>query len=466
MAKLEALDEEQVYMAQFMLENPRNWNMSDCGVGKTLSQIEAYHRGVMQGIITGRVVVTCPKTSMQTAWGDDIEKFNDAFGTNYTYSLAYNTNREEAFLSDTDFVIVNHDGIKWMEENFAKLTKANLQWLVLDEATAYKNLETARTKAALMVRELFEYRTAISGTPYAKSVTDAFAPTFIVDDGDHLGRSFYRFRAQVQDCSPQYIPNGKIIQKWTDKENAKDIITEALMDMSVRFELKLTARTEEITYNVEIPKKVRAAYDIMKEHGIYAEGEDSANAVNAAVKLNKMLQILTGSIYNDQGKAILVNTERYEFVCELVSQRADPCLVMYNWTHELEQLLKHAKKAKLKVAFINSKVSPKERTKIVHDFQKGLYDAVFAHPKTVAHSLTFTRGAAVIWSSPTNSPEMFFQGNKRVARRGQEKDNQIICIAAKNTEEEQVYEKLKDPLATQADILAVFSAASRGAITQ
>lgn len=464
MTDLIELDDEQLYMAEFAINNPRSWNQSSCGVGKTLALIHAFVRARQQGEITGRMVVVCPKTSMQTAWGDDICKYNLSYKERLTYFVAYNTCRKEAFDSGADIIIVNHDGVKWMEENMPHLHQYNLQWLVIDEATAFKNPNSQRTKALQALRIIFPFRTAVSATPFAKTVLDAFMPTFIVDDGDHLGVSYYAFRNHVQDNKTIQIDADKKVKAWHDKPNAKDIVAEALIDMTVRFELEIKARNEEIYYQVDLPPKVRAAYEQMRQHGIYTEDGKVAKALNAAVKLNKMLQILTGSLYDNEGNAIFIDTERYDFVTDLIEQREDPCLVLYNWTHELEQLMAHAKKKKLKVAAINAKVTGRRRTEIIRDFQAGKLDAIIAHPKTVSHSITLTRGGAVIWASPTNSPELLNQANERVHRRGQTKDNQIIYISARYTKEEEVYRKLKDPLATQSELLALFAQSSRESI--
>lgn len=462
MSELLKLDDEQEYMAEFTLDRGRSWNQSDCGVGKTLSQIHAYHLGRQRGHVTGQVVALCTKTSMVVAWVNDIIKYNAGFGTNYTFAVADAAHREAAFSSGADFIIVNHDGVKWMVENMRLLTQQRFQWLLIDEATAYKNPNSDRTKALMAVRILFEWRTAMSGTPYAKSVMDAFMPTFIVDDGDHLGNSFYAARNQFQ--SPQRMGRDPKSIQWRDLPQSKDMMIEALSDMTVRFELKLNVRNEELYFHVPMPPKVRLAYEFMCEHGIYEDDGQTAIAVNAAVKLNKMLQILTGSIYDADGKAILVDTGRYEFVIDKVMERSHPSLVIYNWTHELEMLMKYAKKHRLRHAFINSSVTGDKRTAIVDAFQAGELDCIFAHPKTVAHAVTLTHGDAVIWASPPNSPELLYQANKRVNRRGQTKDNQILYICAKDSKEEEVYKRLQDPLATQAEILAVFAQASRGAL--
>ena len=60
----------------------------------------------------------------------------------------------------------------------------------------------------------------------------------------------------------------------------------------------------------------------------------------------------------------------------------------------------------------------KERTQIVDDFQKGYYDTIVGHPRSMAHGLTMTAGTATIWPSPISDLELYVQGSRRVYRIG------------------------------------------------
>lgn len=775
MAALIELEPKQLHMAEHKLRVPRNWDQSDPGAGKTLACIHAYARGRAEGLITGRCLVLAPKTILETSWGDDIDKYNASYGTQLTYRVAHAGKDRLANLSaEADFVLTNHDAVKFCQEHYARLRQCGFEWLIIDEITAFKNITSQRTKAMLFVRNLFERRTGMSGNANAKTNLDVFAPTLILDDGEHLGKSFFKFRPQIatfQQNGPD--PNHG---KWVDKPDASETVAQAIADMTVRYPLVLNARNEVVTYHVTLPPKVLAAYEQMKDMSVVQTDDGQMiSAVHAGVKLNKMLQICiaestpvltdegwvpieqiqphhclwdghawvthggliyqgdkpvvecygvqmtpghrvlttegwreaqevlhgnaserldratvrlpdgyhppgvergvnnrekqagslgmplrlwkhdnsrqpkpaveapakretlwvsarrahsttryepaaalshlarhertlheaglkglaqlwwagyhslrnlvglfrdflgrhgtrvclelilgssgqrwplltgelslghcaradqqhprqslarnsrgqddhcpgrkalwvdqkcplcppllptlatrsgavntairatfdilnvgqhnqfvvkgadgrplivhncTGSVYDGDGNAHIVHTDRAELVMEHVLARQHT-LVAYNWQHELAQLEKLAAKHKLRYGVINGKTPNARRTQIVRDMQAGLLDTVFAHPKSAAHGLTFTRCSATIWMSPCNSPEFFQQFNARVHRKGQTKDNQSIRIAAKNTKEEAVYEALDQAAMSATDLWLILAEVTR-----
>ena len=115
----------------FIRAHPRVLNFSDCGTGKTRTAIEAIRARKAEG----RTLVVCPKSIMQPAWGTDLKKF----APELTYSLAYANNRAEAFHANTDVVIINHDGVKWIADVLKKRVHLLIGFclLIIHESTAY-----------------------------------------------------------------------------------------------------------------------------------------------------------------------------------------------------------------------------------------------------------------------------------------------------------------------------------------
>lgn len=67
-----------------------------------------------------------------------------------------------------------------------------------------------------------------------------------------------------------------------------------------------------------------------------------------------------------------------------------------------------------------------------------------------------TRGTATIWCSPSYNAEHFQQFNRRIYRAGQTQKTETILIAARDTKEIEVYEKLNGKLARMDDLLGIF----------
>ena len=75
----------------------------------------------------------------------------------------------------------------------------------------------------------------------------------------------------------------------------------------------------------------------------------------------------------------------------------------------------------------------------------------------VSHGLTLTKAATCIWCSPTYNAEHFQQFNRRIHRSGQTNKTETILIAARDTWEETVYEKLDGKLGKMENLLQVLN---------
>ena len=68
-----------------------------------------------------------------------------------------------------------------------------------------------------------------------------------------------------------------------------------------------------------------------------------------------------------------------------------------------------------------------------------------------------TKATTVIWAAPTYNAEHYQQFNRRIYRAGQTQKTQIIQIAARNTWEPDVYEKLEGKLGRMENLLTVLN---------
>lgn len=179
-----------------------------------------------------------------------------------------------------------------------------------------------------------------------------------------------------------------------------------------------------------------ATYNELAETSLAVLRETTVTAINAAVLATKLLQAASGAVYNDEGRYSLISTERYEIALDLVEERQH-VIVFYHWEHQLEELVKEAKKRKLVYAVWNP-----DHPQIADEFQEGKYQVLFAHPQSAGHGLTLTRGTATIWASPTYNLEFFLQGLKRVHRIGQISKTETIVLVAEGTVDEKVFQAL------------------------
>lgn len=428
----------------FILKQPNILNFSDAGTGKTRTAIEAIKARKNEG----RTLVLCPKSIMYPAWGSDITKF----APELTYSLAYALNRLSAFTAPTNVVIMNHDGVTTIEKELKKNPKLlnDFCQLIIDESTAYKNA-CLRSNAAIKLSKLFKYKILMTGTPYTNTICDLWRQAYLADNGQRLGPSFYRFRDQV--CTPRTLGNGITI--WEDKYNMEPLVFHLLQDIVIRHKLEECIDIPENNTRVVefcLTPQHQKQYEQMENACLLDLQQGTVTAQNAAILTNKLLQIASGAVYQSEGIYHLLDTERYELIAELAQERPQ-VIIAFNWKHQkdgLQQLLPDAK-------IIDGTVSTPERNRIVEEFQNGNIPQLLIHPKSGAHGLTLTAGHATIWASPTYSSEEFLQFNRRIYRAGQQKKTETILIQARNTIDQNVYNKLQGKLDKAESLLQLFT---------
>lgn len=417
-----------------LMENKRTLDASDPGTGKTLVILSAFNARLPSS--RKAMLVIAPKSLMDPAWGNDIRKFFP----HLRMSIAEAPNREAGFAQEADIYITNTDATKWLAKQKPEFFD-KFDTICVDEIAYFKHKTSARSKALVKIKEHFEYRHGMTGTPNSNSITDIWNQMYFLDDGDRLGTSFFHFRGQV--CEAKQVgPNPRMV-KWTDKEGAAEAVASLISDITARnlFEDCMDIPPNH-TYRVPyiLNKANKKQYEELLETAILELENDSVTAVNQAVLRTKLLQVAAGVVYTDGGVKVL-DTGRSELILDLVEKRQHS-IVFFNWSHQKEQLAAEAKKRGVTYEIIDGSVPNKRRAEIVEAYQAGFFQTLFLHPKTGAHGLTLTKGTATIWASPIYEPDYLKQGKHRVYRGGQTQPTETILVEALGTVEKKVFDIL------------------------
>lgn len=433
---------------------PYVFDCSDPGTGKTFVRIMSY-AARRRKKKAGRLLVVAGKSLLRSVWFHDFKKF----APDITVTVSQAGKHDASFASTSDVVVINHDAIKWCGKKPKTFFKQFTD-IVIDESTAFKRPQSDRGRVAAKVAQWFERRACLTGTPNGNTILDVWNQAFILDGGKRLGNSYFRFRDEV--CTPVQVGNHKDAIKWEDKEGAEEAVFSLLSDITIRHKLEACVDLPE-NHAYPVPYEMSAAQErayfqmqssMMMEvfgdplalekaklSGKMPKPKGTLSAIHAASKMTKLLQIASGAVYDDDGKYHVVDTKRYEMTLDLVEER-DHSIVFFMWKHQRDLMLAEAEKRGLQFALIDGSVKMDERTQIVADFQKGYYDVVFGHPKSMAHGLTMTAGAATIWPSPTSDLELYVQGSRRVYRIGQKRKTENITVLADVPVEQVAYERL------------------------
>ena len=428
------------------------FDTSDPGTGKTFVRIAGFAKRRAKG--SGCLLVLAPRSLLRSVWVNDCKKFAPSL----TVSVADAANRVAAFEAKADVYVTNVDAVKWLAQQKPAFFK-RFSELVIDESTSYKHHTSMRSKAALKIAKHFKHRCCMTGTPNGNSITDIWHQVMLLDGGQRLGNSFFKFRDAVQ--TPTQVGRSEHAIKWHDKEGAEEAVFGLLSDIVVR---------HKFSDCVDIPANHRYAIDYEltpRQLRTYLEleatqmlalgsGKNSViTAINAAAVRTKLLQIASGAVYDGAGGCVVVDTARYELVLDLVMQRKHS-LVFFLWKHQRDELIKEAEKRGINFCVLDGSTSDRDRDEMVKGYQAGVYQAMFAHPKSAAHGLTLTKGTATIWSSPTDDLEIFEQGSKRQHRMGQKEKTETIVVIAKDTFDEKVWDNMLSKGKRMTNMLDLF----------
>ena len=436
--------DHQTAATRFWLSNPIMCNFSDPGTGKTRATLDA----IAQRADGGRTLVIAPLSILECSWGEDIRRFTP----NLTYSIADAKNRQTAFEQQTDIVLTNHDGVKQIAANPSLLSGFNT--VVVDESTAFKNRNSQRSKALAKIVNTVKYRVILTGTPNSNTVCDLWHQIFLLDNGERLGKNFFGFQRAV--CNPLALnAGGRPLMKWVDKETANATVSAALGDIvfRVKFEdvIEIPGNHTRLIEVTNPPQLTKLYREFMRD-SILPLADGDVTAINAGALVRKLLQLLTGAVYDSDGQTRIVHSNRYNLVLDLVEE-TDHSVVAFNWRHERVAMCQLAEQRGIKYAVIDGDTPFNARTTIVNDFQTGKLQVLFAHPQSAGHGLTLTRGNRTIWASPTYNAEHYQQFCRRIYRAGQTRKTETIRIAAKGTIEHEVYQKLEGKLGSMDELL-------------
>jgi SNF2 family DNA or RNA helicase len=326
--------------------------------------------------------------------------------------------------------------------------------LLIDESSAFKHQSSARSWSVRHLSERFEFIHNLTGTPNSNTILDIWHQVFLLDRGERLGPSFWKFRNSV--CEAKQVgPLPQHIQ-WKDKEGAEAVVYDLIRDISIRHRLEECIDippNHQWNQEFELDKKTRKAYNDFLDNAVtMLESGQIITAVHASSVNQKLLQIAAGAVYLDDHSYVEISDTRAELVTDLIQQRP-ASVVPFIWHHQRDQLIRIAKARGITHALIDGSVSDKRRLEYVRDFQAGNIQELLVHPQSAGHGLTLTRGVATIMASPTNNAEHYKQVFHRIYRASQDHKTETIHVRARNTLDEHVYDGQLGP---KLDSMALF----------
>ena len=444
--------EHQIETSNFLTVYPRCIVLSDMATGKTASALWAADYLMNIGLLR-KVLVLAPLSCLNRVWMDELFKWVP-HRSGRVLHVGRDKRKRLARTSDADFLILNHDGLKVCAEELVQ--RDDIDLIIVDEASVYRNHTTAKYRLFVQVLTALRARLwLLTGTPTPNAPSDAWALGRLINREGTPGR-FNQFRDQTMMKVSQF--------KWVPLTNAK-IIVRNILQPGIRFPKDVLKDLPETTYinrECAMSKEQKMHYEMVRKHliteAINARGEGKiVTAINAAGKLNKLMQICQGSVYAEDGSVVdLPMGDRINTTGELIDASLSKTIVFVPYRHVCDRVEMELRLRGYEVGVVHGGVTGGARDKILKEFIDGDNMGVLvAHPRTAAHGLNLQCASTTIWYGPTLSTEQWVQANNRMSRTGQ-KHKMIVARLSSMPVEIGIYRTVEQNEDRQSAILKLY----------
>lgn len=431
----------QRYATDFIINNPISAVLLEMGLGKSVISLSAINELMLDYFDVSRTLVIAPLRVAISTWPEEIKKWKHLKYLTYSVVTGSEKERLDALKKPAHIYIINRENVDWL------ITKSGFKWffdmVVIDELSSFKSYQAKRFKSLLKARPKVKRIVGLTGTPSSNGLMDLWAEFRLLDMGERLGKFIGQYRERYFKPDKR---NGPIIYSYKPLPNAENVLYKRISDITVSMKaedyLKMPGKINNEVF-VNLSDKEREIYETLKKDLVVSIKDKDIDAVNAAALSNKLLQMASGSVYDENKNMIHIHDRKLDALEDLIEgANGKPVLIAYWYKSDLKR--------------IKEKFDVKE-LKTSEDFRKWNNKEIkvaLIHPASAGHGLNLQAGGStLIWFSLTWSLELYEQTNARVYRQGQKETVVIYHILAKDTIDEDVIKALENKNKTQAALI-------------
>jgi hypothetical protein len=458
------LPHQKIY-ANFQALHARCFNLGDPGTMKTLSTLWAMDF-IMQQHAPGtfKVLIVAPLTLLDTVWSAAIFR-NFLSRRTYAVLTGDGDRRIKQLERDVDIYIINPDGLKVgahirrkvdprtphqkriVLDGFSKALAArtDIQMVIIDEASGFKDPTTARHACATLIFGKKRWMWQLTGSPTPNRPTDAYGLALLSNGA--YGKSFKRFQLETM----IKVTDFKWVPQRDGYDKAKQLLTPA-----VRFALSdvwdgppMTTQRRRVDLTAEQKEHMKK---LKNELQMIVKGGHAITAMNESAARQKLIQLSLGAVYDGEHFAHLVDAApRYRELEEIIESTQRKVVIFVPITSVVHLVVKYLRAAWKKrqlpwtCDFINGEVdAKKDRPKVIRNFvEQPEFKAVIVDPGVTAHGINeFVAADTCVWFGATDKAELWIQGNARLRRPGQKYPTNCFQIVSNKLEEE-IFDRLE-----------------------
>lgn len=439
----------QKLIVDHVLDNERCNAFVPMGLGKTISTLKSIE--AFRLVDDSPTLVLAPLRVAQSTWPDEVKKWGLDLPVVPVVGSA--EQRAQALREDAAIFTLNYENVPWLVDWFKYNPRPwPFKTIVADEVTKLKGFRTRQgTKRAKALAEVAHKRVdrwiGLTGTPAPNGLKDLWGPMWFVDGGQRLGRSFSAFSDRWFKKSFDGFGMEPVAAAQSEIQT---LISDVCLSLDAKDYFDLSEPiTNKIT--VELPHKARRQYkDMEKKMFLELEGHlgpTHIEALNAASKTQKCLQLANGAIYTDEQRNWQeVHDAKVQALDDILEEAGGaPVLVAYHFKHDL---------ARLRTAFPRGRVLDNDPGTI-RTWNAGKIPLLFAHPASAGHGLNLQDGGNILvffsvnWNLEEHQQIIERIGPTRQMQAGHDRPVFIHYILAHDTVDFEVMERLETKTSVQ-----------------
>ncbi|NSW84447.1 MAG: DEAD/DEAH box helicase [Syntrophothermus sp.] len=402
------------------------------------------------------MLVIAPLRVADDTWSREIEKWDHLKHLRISKVLGSATARRKALRAEADIYVINRENVEWLVREYGNMWPFGT--VVIDELSSFKNHQSKRFRALRRVRPLMKRLIGLTGTPAPNGLIDLWPQVYLLDQGERLGKTITGYRDKY------FVPgerDGHVVYKWHEKKEAEQRIYEAISDIVVSMKsedwLELPERVDR-TVSIILNPKARELYKKLERELLLPFQDADVVASTAAVLSNKLLQMASGAVYDEERGVKLIHDAKLDALEDIIeAANGKPVMVFYNFKHSLDRIQKRFPQAQVLR-------KGKDGNEDIRAWNNDEISLLCLHPKSAGHGLNLQESSCqtIVWYDQIWSLEEYQQANARLYRQGQTRRIVVLRLVAEGTMDEDAVDALERKATGQEALMQAVKARIEG----
>ena len=394
----------------------------DMGLGKTLQSLALLLTRATQGT----TLIIAP-TSVCFNWIDEIQRFTPTLKVRH-----FASGQQKQVLDDLNAMDVVICSYGLLQAQAKRLTSIKWHTIIADEAQAFKNSQTKRSRAMMDLQA--DYRMILTGTPIENHLGELWNLFRFINPG--LLGSLESFNKQF--ASP--------IENNQDKEAArrlKNLIKPFILRrLKTEVLTELPSRTE-ITVQVDMSDEEIALYEALRRKAVekLAAADDEPGQKRFKI-LGEIMRLRRACCHPKLVMPeVTMSSSKLQAFAEIITELKEnhhKALVFSQFVGHLTIIREFLDTQKIEYQYLDGSTSHKKRKMAIDAFQAGQGDVFLISLKAGGSGLNLTAADYVIHMDPWWNPAVEDQASDRAHRMGQTRPVTIYRLVTRNTIESKI----------------------------